>query len=184
MNDVEIAQSIDIVININKNKEIIKDNLFVACILCSHTAIFYNRLKALSILPNLIISSAAVIINQQHFENDDFILQIFNTIVNSITLLLVGLSTSYKISENADLFRNSTNALTKLLHDLENKEMIENGINSDTIILITNQYDMVLDTLPPIPYHIRNKVRDVWKGKKHLPIMINGYAKEESGPVS
>jgi hypothetical protein len=93
--------------------------------------------------------------------------------------LLVGLSTSYKISENADLFRNSTNALTKLLHDLENKEMIENGINSDTIILITNQYDMVLDTLPPIPYHIRNKVRDVWKGKKHLPIMINGYAKEE-----
>ena len=173
----------EVVIKINKNKEIIKDNLFVACILCNDTAIFYNRLKAFSILPNLLISSVAVIINQHNFDNP-FILQIFNTMVNSITVLLVGLSTSYKISENADTFRNSYNALTKLLHDLENKEMLENGINSDIIILITNQYDMVLDTLPQIPYHIRNKVRDTWKGKKHLPIMINGYAKEENRSAS
>jgi hypothetical protein len=163
-----------------KNKEMLKDKTEVASILCSRSSI-YTRVKHLLIIPNLIISSVSAIVNNQNIEHNT--LKIYNTIINSITVLLLGLTTTLKVSENADAFKNSANALTKLLHEIEGKEASDT-ITVDFISTSTQQYDLIMGTLPNFPTHIKNEVRGEFGGKKWLPLCINGIVKIVVEPAS
>ena len=157
-----------------RNKEMIKDRTEVASILCSRSSVYYSRLKHLLIIPNLIISSGSAIINNQNFEYET--LKIYNTVVNSVTVLLLGLVTTFKVSENADTFRNTASALTKLLHDIESKEGSDD-ITVEFITQSTEKYDVLMSNLPNFPNHIKTKVRNEFGTKKYLPLIINGIAK-------
>jgi hypothetical protein len=155
------SNSLDVVLPVlnskgKKNKEMLKDKTEIASILCSRSSIYYTRAKHFLIIPNLIISSVSAIVNNQNIEHNT--LKIYNTIINSITVLLLGLTTTLKVSENADAFKNSANALTKLLHEIEGKEASDT-ITVDFISTSTQQYDLIMGTLPNFPTHIKNEVR-------------------------
>jgi hypothetical protein len=167
-----------------RNKEMIKDRTEVASILCSRSSIYYSRLKHMLIIPNLIISSCSAIINNQNFEYET--LKIYNTVVNSITVLLLGLVTTLKVSENADIFRNTATQLTKILHEIESREGSET-ITTEFITQSTEKYDVLMSTLPHFPNHVKNNVRNEFGTKKWLPLVINGIVKltvEPDSPVN
>ena len=164
-----------------RNKEMIKDRTEVASILCSRSSIYYSRLKHMLIIPNLIISSCSAIINNQIFEYET--LKIYNTVVNSITVLLLGLVTTLKVSENADIFRNTATQLTKILHEIESREGSET-ITTEFITQSTEKYDVLMSTLPHFPNHVKNNVRNEFGTKKWLPLVINGIAKLTVEPDS
>ena len=164
-----------------KNLEIIKDRLHVATVLCSKSSIFYGRMKMFLIVPNLLLSSTGAFINNQEIDHDT--LKIVNTVINGLTILLIGLQTSFRISEQSDLFKNASNALIKILHDIEAKECSD-LITSDFIISSTQQYDQIMSNLADFPKHIRENVRNEYGGMKHLPIVINGIKKTFIEPQS
>lgn len=161
---------------LKRNTEILKDRLHVASVLCNKTAIYYGRVKNLLLFPNLILSSVSMIFNNQNFPPD--VLKYYNTCVNALTVLLIAIMNQLKISENHDLFKNTSNSLLSLLHDIENHEMKENSaISSEYIANCNQKYDMLMGGLPNIPSRISNSVRNEYGGRYHLPIIINGVPK-------
>jgi hypothetical protein len=164
-----------------KNLEIIKDRLFVAIVLCSKSSIWYGRLRMVLIIPNLLLSSVGAFINNQNIEHET--LKIVNTIINGLTIMLIGLQTSFRISEHSDSFKNSSNALIKILHDIEARECSD-MLSSDYINSATQQYDQIMGNLPDIPRHIRESVRNEFMTFRHLPILINGVKKTFIEPQS
>ena len=157
-----------------KNLEIIKDRLFVAIVLCSKSSIWYGRIKMILIVPNVLISSVGVFINSNDTNSE--VLKIVNTVINGLTIMLIGLQTSFRISEQSDLFKNSSNALIKILHDIEARECSD-MLSSDYINSAITQYDQIMANIPDIPKHIRKSVRNEFMTLRHLPIIINGCKK-------
>lgn len=157
-----------------KNKHVIKDKLEVATILCYKCSSYYNRIKNFIIIPTLLLSTISFILNNQNIE--PAYLKIINSIVNGLTLGLVGIQSQLKVVENADNFKNHATTFQKLLHDLEAKESMEN-LNGEAITTIIQQYDVIISHLPNIPEHIKSDIRKMFGGKKHLPHICNGIEK-------
>ena len=167
----------DIILNnkAKKNLEIIKDKLHVASILCSKSNIYFNRVKMILIIPNLLLSSVGVIVNNNnHIEPE--ILKIINTVINALTLLLIGIHTSFKISEASDTMKSGVVSLTKLLHTLESFENSD-LLTAEHINQTTLNYDVIMSNLTDFPQHIRKNVQKEYATQKHLPICINGIKK-------
>jgi len=160
---------------LKRNTEILKDRLHVASVLCNRSNIYYSRIKSLLLFPNMLISSVSMIFNNQNF--DSTFLRYYNTIINSITVFLLAVQTQLKISENADIFKSSSNSLLGLLHELENAEGKSEPISSEFISNTNQRYDMIMAALPIIPSRIRTAVQNEYGGKFHLPIIINGIPK-------
>jgi len=116
-----------------------------------------------------------MIINQNGI--DPHVLKYYNTCVNAITVFLIAIMNQLKISENADIFKSSSNSLLMLLHEVENAENKEADVSTEFISNSTQKYDMIMSTLPVIPSRIREKTRTEYGGKYHLPLVINGIPK-------
>ena len=160
---------------LKKNLEVLKDRLHVASVLCNKSALYYSRLKNILLFPNLLISSVSMIFNNQNFDPD--VLKYYNTCVNAITVFLIAIMNQLKISENADLFRTSSNGLLSLLHDIENAELKNEGLSSEFLANSNQKYDMLMGSIPNIPSKIKSIVQQEYGGKFHLPIIINGIPK-------
>jgi hypothetical protein len=160
---------------LQKNIEILKDKLHVSTVLCNRASIYYTRFKNVLLFPNLLISSISMIVNQNGVDSD--FLKYYNTCVNAITVFLIALQNQLKISENADIFKSSSSSLLMLLHEIENAENKEEGLSLEFVSNSTQKYDMIMGSLPVIPSSIREKTRNEFAGKMHLPVLINGIAK-------
>ena len=160
---------------LKKSKEILKDRLHVAGVLCNKSAIYYSRLKNILLFPNLLISSVSMIFNNQNFDPE--VLKYYNTCVNAITVFLIAIMNQLKISENADLFRSSSNGLLSLLHDIENAELKNEELSSEFLANSNQKYDMIMGSIPNIPSRIKSIVQSEYGGRYHLPIIINGIPK-------
>jgi hypothetical protein len=131
---------------LQKSKEILKDRLHVAGVLCNKSAIYYSRLKNILLFPNLLISSSiSMIFNNQNF--DPKFLKYYNTCVNAITVFLIALQNQLKISENSDIFKSSSNNLLMLLHEVENAENKEEGLSLEFLSNSTQKYDMIMSSI-------------------------------------
>jgi hypothetical protein len=160
---------------LQKNIEILKDKLHVSTVLCNRASIYYTRFKNVLLFPNLLISSISMIVNQNGVDSD--FLKYYNTCVNAITVFLIALQNQLKIAENADIFKSSSSSLLILLHEVENAENKDEPISSEFVSNSTQKYDMIMSSLPVIPSSIREKTRNEFAGKMHLPVLINGIAK-------
>jgi hypothetical protein len=160
---------------LKRNTEILKDRLHVASVLCNRASIYYTRFKNILLFPNLLISSVSMIFNNQNFDPE--VLKYYNTCVNAITVFLIAIQNQMKIAENADLFKTSSNSLLTLLHEVENMENKEEQMTSEFLSNSTQKYDMIMSNLPIIPSSIRERTRNEYGGKFHLPLIINGLAK-------
>jgi hypothetical protein len=160
---------------LQKNIEILRDRLYVSSVLCNRASIYYTRFKNVLLFPNLLISSISMIINQNGIDPD--FLKFYNTAVNAITVFLIALQNQMKISENADIFKSSSNSLLILLHEVENAENKDEPVSSEFVSNSTQKYDMIMSSLPVIPSRIREKTRNEFAGTMHLPVIINGIPK-------
>jgi len=176
MDRINSITSSDIILNnkAKKSLEIIKDKLHVASVLCSKSAIYFNRVKMILIIPNLLLSSGGVIVNN-NLRDEEF-LKIINTVINALTLLLIGIHTSFRINEQVDIMKNGVVSLTKLLHTLESFENSD-MLTADHVNQTTLNYDIIMSNLSDFPQHIRTSVQNEYATQKHLPICINGIKK-------
>ena len=177
MDRINSISSSDIILNnkAKKSLEIIKDKLHVASVLCSKSAIYFNRVKMILIIPNLLLQSVGVIVNNNN-HIDVEILKVINTVINALTLLLIGIHTSFRINEQVDIMKNGVVSLTKLLHTLESFENSD-MLTAEHVNQTTLNYDIIMSNLSDFPQHIRNSVQNEYATQKHLPICINGIKK-------
>lgn len=168
--------------NINILKEY-RDKTYIYQILTTKTNEYYSQIKQIINIPLIISSSIMTILNSGTFEADH--MKIPNITINAITALLISMINNYKIVEKQQTFRNLSNKYMTLLHDIEDKIANDHSIEADEVRTIVKQYDdLISQTEYIIPSHIQNKIKKIYQGKKHLPIILNGECVETSRPTS
>lgn len=169
------TSSVNINRKLKRSKSVLKDKLEIASILCHNCSNYYYRLKTILIIPTLLISSVSFVCNNQDI--DGIVLKWINSIVNAITIILIGIQSNLKVVENCDIFKNSSTAFTKLLHELEGQEILEDDIDPKYINILMERYDILISNLPIIPSHIKKQIEEEFGGKKHMPLIVNNLPK-------
>lgn len=132
---------------------------------------YWNILRLLFQMPLIFTSSIMCVLNS--FDNGDGKMKIPNVVVNGFSVLLMSYSTSLKVVEKVDMYKNLSNEFLLLAHQIE-------GINPDEIDrnLINNlieKYDKLCFTVNFEDIPTRYKLEIINKNKnKKLPLQLNG----------
>jgi len=139
--------------------------------LTSKACYYWNILRLLFQMPLIFTSSIMCVLNS--FDNGDGKMKIPNVVVNGVSVLLISYSTSLKVVEKVDMYKNLSNEFLLLAHQIE-------GINPDEIDrnLINNlieKYDKLCFTVNFEDIPTRYKLEIINKNKnKKLPLQLNG----------
>jgi hypothetical protein len=81
---------------------------------------------------------------------------------------------NFKLAEKCNTFRTLGLKYTKLLHYIEDKLNTDEVINGEDVREIVKEYDSLSEQNEFIvPSHIRNKVKQIYGGKRTLPNILN-----------
>lgn len=150
-----------------------RDKVFIYQLLTTKTNEYYSQIKQIINIPLIVSSSIMTILNSGSFQPDE--MKVPNIVINALTALLISLINNYKIVEKQQTFRNLSLKYMNLLHDIEDKLANDNNIEPDEIRTIVKQYDdLISQTEYIIPNHIKKKIRNMYNGKKSLPLILNG----------
>lgn len=160
----------------NNNTNILKeyrDKTYIYQILTHKTNEYYSNIKQIINIPLIVSSSIMTILNSGTFEPEE--MKVPNIVINAVTALLISMINNYKIIEKQQTFRNLSLKYMALLHDIEDKLANDDNIEPDEVRTIIKQYDdLISQTEYIIPSHIQKKVKNLYKGKKFLPLILNG----------
>lgn len=156
------------------------DKAFVYSVLCSKSSRYYNYLKLAFQLPLILTSTVLTYINSNNNPDMENAMKIVNPVFNMLTAIILGIQNIFKFESKSNEYRQSCIKFQKLSHQIEAKLLKKQEINEDFIASIILQYDSIQEDCMDIPSHICNSVRNEYGTKKHLPIIINGIAKEPS----
>jgi hypothetical protein len=150
-----------------------RDKVYVYEILCTKSSEYYSQIKSIINIPLLLSSAIMTILNSGTFEPEA--MKIPNIVINACTVLLLSLVNNFKVVEKASTFRNLSLKYMSLLHHIEDKINNDDDINADDTREIIKQYDEYISQNEfHIPNHIKKKVKRLYSGKKHLPVILNG----------
>lgn len=150
-------------------KKMLMDRIEIMSILCSKSSSFWHVIKISCVqIPLIITSSVMALLNAMADDGNN--MRLPNIIVNSLSVFLMSLNNQLKIYEKADGFNQLCNSFTELLHAIEGAE----DISAEQLMRFVEKYDDLVKQSPQIPQHIKSNVRNMYGGKKHLPIFING----------
>lgn len=164
------------------NKAYIIEDLIDQCmiysILCYKTHTFYTTLKYIFNLP-LIISSSIMSILNSNMNDTSHDIKILNITFNIFTALILVINNNLKFEARSDSFKNIHAKFIKLQHEIE-KFVISDEIPTQELInSLRDRYDNLVESIGyEIPNHICKNVRDMYKEKKTLPLIINGIKKK------
>jgi len=150
-----------------------RDKSYVMNVLLERSFEFYSLIKSFCNVPLILISSAMAIINSSSFDGNE--MKTPNIVINSLTAMLLAMISNFKIQEKEQIFRSLGMKFMKLTHRIEddltnNLELLE----GDVIRTYINEYDSLIESLEhTLPRHIKNKVKNIYYGKKTLPAMLN-----------
>ena len=157
----------------------ILDQSFIYSILCYQSYSFYNMLKYIFSLPLIITSSMMSIINSNSNQEDNH-MKIINISFNIFTALMLVINSNLKFESRADAFKNTQTKFIKLQHEIEKYIVDEENPSKSFINELRDKYDNIVEGIQyEIPKHICNRVRNQYKEKRTLPIIINGIKKKE-----
>lgn len=150
-----------------------RDKTYIYQILTTKTNEYYSQIKQIISIPLIVSSSIMTILNSGTFDSES--MKIPNICINAVTALLISLINNYKIVEKQQTFRNLSLKYMNLLHDIEDKLINDNNIEPDEVRTIIKQYDdLISQTEYIIPSHVQKKVKNLYRGKKYLPLILNG----------
>lgn len=155
------------------------DRVFVYIILLNNAERYYNMLKTLFQVPIIIVSSLMSILNSNVI-NDENSMRIVNVSFNVITALVLSLGNFLKINEKQAIFYISRQKFIKLGTDIEKKVIEEDETDMEFVQSIISSYNNIVEgIIYDIPKSICDSVRNEYKERKTLPLIINGVSKLE-----
>ena len=113
------------------------------------------------------------ILKSSNFNTKD--MKIPNIIVNSFTDLILSLISNFKITEKHSSFKAISLKMIKLTHHIED-ELTNNqeSMTPDIIRNIITSYDSLNEQIEyDHPEYIKKRVRNLYKGKRTLPNILN-----------
>lgn len=151
------------------------DMAMIYSILCLKTSNYYGKLKYLVDIPVIIISASMSLINSKFDEG--YVLQVSNIVCNILIVTLLSINNFMKISEKRQMFKVWNDRFARLSHKIEEKKLM-NKIDEDFISNIIAQYENLVEGIDvDLPDFIKQSVRNEYKEKKSLPIIINNVHK-------
>jgi hypothetical protein len=103
-----------------------------------------------------------------------------NIIINSIIGLMVSLINQFRIVEKQSAFKQLSIKFMGLLHEIEDHLMNDEDITPDEIRMIIKQYDEIISNMEfQIPDRIAKKIKQNYKGKRHLPVFLINSSDDE-----
>lgn len=158
---------------------ILQDKSEVMSILLSKANTYFVNLERILKYPLVLSSSGLVIINSYFNEQKEEI-RIYNIICNSINIFFLALLNNMGITNKIENFKAKANEFLLLSHKID-ANILKNEVNDNIIINYQEIYDTILiNTLTEsIPENIKKNVRNLYDGKKHLPLTLNGLTSPE-----
>ena len=132
---------------------------------------YWSKIKFILSIPLILTNSVLCILNS--LSNPDTDLKIPNVIVNSISVLLLSISSNLKSAEKLELFKNLSNQFLLLTHEIES---IEPGLmDREKINMFQDKYDNLITQVlfEEIPKYIKVEVSLLFKNTP-LPSQLNG----------
>ena len=151
-----------------------RDKAYISSVLCEKTASYYAFYKNIFNIPLILSSSVMTILNSSSdISSND--LKITNIIINGITAITLAVVNNFKFAERTTIFKTNNIKFTKLLHSIEDSLINDkNNLTTEMIRNYIQMYDTLYENLDyNFPETIKNKVRDIYKGKKTLPNILN-----------
>ena len=150
-----------------------RDRSYVYAVLCNRSFEFFSFIRSITNIPLILISSVMAIMNSSTFDAES--MKLHNIIINSLTALLLGLISNFKLAEKDSDFKKLGQSMTKLCHQIEDD--LNNNlefITVDDIRQRVKEYDSLIETLDhAFPSFIKNKVKDMYKENRTLPSCLN-----------
>lgn len=150
-----------------------RDKSYVSNVLCQSSSDFYNTLKSIISIPLILSSSVMTILNSSDINTDQ--MKIANIVLNGCTVVLLSLSSNFKVAEKQTSFRTLALKFNKLCHLIEDKLMYDiDKITHQEIKEIIKDYDTLHEALEfTFPHHIKTRTRNTYKNKRTLPNILN-----------
>ena len=161
-----------------------RDRSYVYGVLCNRSFEFFSFIRSITNIPLILISSVMAIMNSSTFNAED--MKLYNIIINSLTALLLGLISNFKLAEKDADFKKLGQSMTKLCHQIEDD--LNNNLEFITVDEIrqrVKEYDSLIETLDhAFPSFIKNKVKDMYKENRTLPSCLNCEGTQFNRPNS
>mgnify|MGYP003345814178 CR=1 FL=1 len=136
-----------------------KDKAYIMGILCELSYNHYTFVKNMINVPLILINTAMTVLNSVIENSND--LKIPNIILNSLTGVIIGLVSSFKVYEKIQTFHQLQSKFNKLTSNIEKKLILNiDDITSDEINNFIETYDNLIDNIEyPISHNIKDKVK-------------------------
>lgn len=166
--------------NTVRQLEILRDRVYIYQILTTKSNIWYSNIKQIINIPIILSSFALSILNSNSVSAEE--MKLPNIIINSVIGLMVSLINQFRIVEKQSAFKQLSIKFMNLLHEIEDHLMNDDNITADELRIMIKQYDEIISNMEfQIPDRIAKKIKDNYKGKRHLPVfLING---DEDEPI-
>ena len=109
-------------------------------VLCQKATQHWSLIKFAFQIPLIITSSVMCILNS--FDNDEGNMKIPNVVVNGASVLTLHYKNNLKVPEKVELFKNLSNTLLQLAHQIEGME--RDDLSKNAINALTEKYDSLV----------------------------------------
>lgn len=150
---------------IEKKINLIKNKSEALSLTCNLASIYWNRFKMLFQIPLVLTSSVMALLNS--ITDDAEQVKLANIIVNSVSVLIISLSNSFKCAEKADNFKKVSQGFLLLVSEIENRE------HNKDLHTYTLKYDGLLNDIEfsDITGNIKKNVNMMF-AEEDLPLQI------------
>ncbi len=145
-----------------------------------NSSFYWSNISNILKYPVLLISTGLLIINT-YFKETDKNIQIPNICLNASNILLLGIINNLDSTKKIENFKNKSLDFLELSHEIDAKLLL-GDITNDMVIKTQAKYDELYKNilLDSIPYIIKIRVHNKFKGKKPLPLIVNGMLNPDS----
>ena len=151
-----------------------RDKSYVMSVLSTKSFEHFNFIKTICNIPLIIITSVMAILNSSAFDGNQ--MKIPNIVINSLTAMIISIINNFRINEKESSFKQLSIKFMKICHSIEDD--LHNNIDALTTEDVSNQikdYDNLIEQIDfTFPTNIQKKVKNIYKGKKQLPAILNG----------
>ena len=148
-----------------------RDKAFIMMLLCEQSYNEHVFIKNIINIPLILVNTAMTALNSIVENADD--MKIPNILLNSTTVIILGLISSFKIYEKIQSFHQLQGKFNKLSSSIESKMIKMEDIKEDDIKSVIDTYDNLLDNIDyPISNKIKSKIKKQFEEKVNLPSIL------------
>lgn len=150
-----------------------RDKSYVSNILCQSSADYYGYISSIISIPLILLSSVMTILNSSDIPASD--MKISNIVINGTTVLILSLSNNFKVNEKISNFKSIAIKYNKLCHHIEDiLNLSIDTVNNEQVREIIKMYDDTTEQIDfTFPYHIKERIKKTYCGKRKLPNVLN-----------